>query len=100
MRILRYLENDGRVRIVPDKMRDLSHAGGGGVLTDHPAVFELDDAVAEGGVALGVGDLNDGGAALVQAFEELHDLFALRGVQVSCGLVGQNELGILNHSAP
>src|ERR1700676_5274453 len=99
MRILRYLENDGRVRIVPDKMRDLSHAGGGFFLADHPAVFELDDTVAEGGVALGVGDLNDGGAAFVQAFEELHDLFALCGVKVSRGLVGENELGILDDRA-
>src|SRR5216683_3654597 len=77
----------------------LSDAGGDGVLADHPAVFELDDAVAEGGVALGMRDLNDGRAAFVQAPEELHDFFALRRVKITGGFVSQNELGILNHRA-
>src|SRR5260370_33216761 len=77
----------------------LSDAGGGGVLADQPVVFELDDAVAEGGVALGMRDLNDGGAAFVQAPEELHDFFALRRVKITGGFVSQNELGILNHRA-
>src|SRR6266853_195669 len=46
-----------------------------------------------------MGDLNDGGAAFIEPLEELHDFFALRGVQVSGGLVGENELGVLNHRA-
>src|ERR1700688_1227345 len=73
--------------------------GGSFFFADHPAVLELDDAMAEGGVALGVRDLNDGCAAFVQALKELHDFFALRGMQVTGGLVGENELGILNHRA-
>src|SRR5258708_31738996 len=77
----------------------LSDAGGGFFLADHPAVLELDDAVAEGGVALGVRDLNDGSAGVVQALEELHDFIALRGVEIAGGLVSEDELRILNHRA-
>src|ERR1700682_617401 len=99
MRILRHLENEGSARIVPYELRILPDAGCGFFLADHPSVFELDDAVAEGGVALGVSDLNDGGAAFVQALEELHDFVALSGVEVAGGLVGEDELGVLNDRA-
>src|ERR1700682_5631753 len=99
MRILRYTENDGRVRIVPGKTRNLSHAGGGFFFADHPAVFELDDAIAESGVALGVRDLNDGGSPIIQAFEKLHDLFTLRGMKIAGGFVREDELGILDDRA-
>jgi len=70
MLILRYVRNDGRASGVSGNRTvfGLSDCRSGGFLfANHPAIFELDDAVAEGGVALGVGDLNDGGAALVQA---------------------------------
>src|ERR1700730_4609651 len=97
MRILRYLENERSVPIVPRKQRALAHSGGGFFLTDDPTVFELDDAVAEGSVALGVSDLNDGGAAFVEALEELHDFLALSGVEVAGGFVGEDELGILDN---
>src|SRR5882672_6439739 len=102
MLILPYVRNDGRASGVSGNRAGfgLSDCRGGGLLlADYPAVFQLDDAVAVGGVALGVGDLKDGGAAFVEALEELHDFFALRGVQVPSGLVGENELGILNHRA-
>src|SRR6266404_2884702 len=101
MLILPYVRNDGRASGVSGNRNlfGLSDRGGGFFFADYPAIFGLDDAVAVGGVALGVGDLKDGGATLVEALEELHDLFALRGVQVSGGLVGENELGILNHRA-
>src|SRR5258707_13224828 len=92
------MELAGRFQAV--RVAALSDCRGGGLLfADYPAVFQLDDAVAVGGVALGVGDLKDGGAAFVEALEKLHDLFALSGVQVSRGLVGKNELGILDHGA-
>src|SRR5437868_14368295 len=102
MLILPYVRNDGRASGVSGNRTGVGLAdcrGGGLLFTDHPAVFQLDDAVAVGGVALGVGDLKDGGAAFVEALEELHDLFALRGVQVSSGLISKNELGILNNGA-
>src|SRR6266436_1890555 len=77
----------------------LSDAGCGFFLADHPAVLELDDAMTIHGVALGVGDLNDRSPSVVEALEELHDFIALRGVQVAGGLVGEDELGILNDRA-
>src|SRR5687768_7212994 len=52
------------------------------LLVDHPAVGELDDAVAEGGVLFGVGDLNDGRALIVETLEEFHDLAALARMEV------------------
>src|SRR6267154_765899 len=102
MLILPYVRNDGRASGVSGNRTGfgLSDCRGRGLLfADHPAVFELDDAVAVGGVALGVGDLKDGGAAFVEALEKLHYFFALSGVQVAGGLVGKNELRILNHRA-
>src|SRR6267378_5575141 len=102
MLILPYVRNDGRASGVSGNRTGfgLSDCRGGGLLfADYPAVFQLDDAVAVGGVALGVGDLKDGGAAFVEALEELHDFFALGGVQVSSGFVGKNELRVLNHGA-
>jgi hypothetical protein len=46
-----------------------------------------------------VGDLNDGGASFIEFSEELHDFFALRGVEIAGGLIGQNEFGILDDRA-
>src|SRR5258708_6237326 len=99
MRFLRQLGNEGGAPIVPRELYSLTDAGGGFFLADHPAVFELDDAVAEGGVALRVRDLNDRGAGVVEAFEELHDFVALRGVEIAGGLVSEDQLRILNHRA-
>src|SRR4029077_6923481 len=80
-------------------VRVLADASGGLLFADHPAIFELDDAVTESGVSFGVRDLNDGGAALIQALEELHDFFALGRVQVARGLIGQNKFWILDDCA-
>src|SRR5262249_9164641 len=76
-----------------DELALLGGPSGDGFFADDPAIFELDDSVAVGGVSLGVCNLDDGGAAFVKPLEELHDLFALSGVQVAGGLVGKNELG-------
>src|SRR5215467_3651348 len=75
-----------------DKSALLGGPSGDGVFADDPAVFELDDSVAVGGVSLGVCNLDDGGAAFVEPLKELHDLFALSGVQVASGFVRENEL--------
>src|SRR6266849_1891956 len=77
----------------------LSNARGGLLFTDHPAVLELNNSMTIHGVALRMRDLNDGGAPVVEALEELHDFIALRGVQVAGGLVGEDELGILDDRA-
>jgi hypothetical protein len=71
-------------------------SGGGLGLGKEPTVREIQDAIAVGGIFLGMGNLNDGGAGIVESFEELHDLFALRGVQIAGGLIGKNEFGILD----
>src|SRR6266436_5765623 len=76
-----------------------SDAGSGFLLADYPAVLELDDAMTIHGVALGVRNLNDCRAGVVEALEELHDFIALRGVQVARRLVGEDKLGILDDRA-
>jgi hypothetical protein len=75
------------------------NTGGSGVFADDPTVFELDDPVTVGGVFLRVCNLDDGRAAFVQLLEELHDLFALRGVKIARRLIGEDELWILNDGA-
>src|SRR3954462_2800761 len=62
-----------------------------------PAVFQLDDSIAELRVLFGVRDLDDRRAFVVQLLEQLHDLAALARVQVAGGFVGQNELGLGDH---
>src|SRR5205814_3143378 len=58
----------------------------------NPAIAELNDWFAVGGILLGVRDLHDRHALLVQLTEELHDLFALAGVQVSGRFIGEQKL--------
>src|SRR6266849_5569700 len=71
--------------------------GGGGL--DDPAVRELNDAVAVSGPGIVVRDLDDGGALLVQMFQQVHDHFALARMQAAGGLVGENQLRIADHRA-
>src|SRR5688572_25328624 len=49
----------------------------------HEAVAEPDDAAAVGGIRFGVGHLHDRGALFVERLEQLHDVLALRRVQVA-----------------
>jgi len=51
------------------------------------------------GVPLRMRNLDDASASFVQLSEKLHDFFTLRGMQVTGGLVGQNQLGALNDGA-
>src|SRR5947209_3502584 len=60
-----------------------------------PAVGELDDAVAVGRVRLGVCDLDDGRARVVELLEQLHDLAPLAGVEIPRRLVGEEELRVV-----
>ena len=66
---------------------------------DHPAVFELNNPMAVSGVSLRVRNLDDASSSFVQLSEKLHDFFTLRGMQVTGGLVGKNQLGALNDGA-
>ena len=61
------------------------------VAVDDPAVAQLDDAIAIGGVFLRMRDLHDGRPFGVQLLEQLHDFFGLAGVQVAGRLVGQDQ---------
>src|SRR5712664_623379 len=66
---------------------------------DDAAVEEVNGALGKVGVALVVRDHADGGAVAVQVAEQLHDRFAVFGVQVSGGLVGHQDEGIADQSA-
>src|SRR5450432_3335475 len=46
-----------------------------------------------------MGDLNDGGARIIQLFEKLHDLFALRGMKISGGLIGEKQFRMQDYRA-
>ena len=67
------------------------------VLTDHPTIAQLHDAVPVGRIFFGVRDLNDGRSLFIQFLEKLHDLFALRGMEIARRLVGEEKLGSLNY---
>ena len=61
---------------------------------DNITVEEVDDALGVAGVLDGVGYHEDGGAFAVELGEEFHYLFAVLGVEVTGGLVGEDELGV------
>lgn len=50
-----------------------------------------------GGVSLGVGHHNDGRTFLVELAEEIHDLLTVLGVQVTCRLIGEDQLRTCDH---
>ena len=60
---------------------------------DHLAVEQMHFAVGKLGEARIVRDHADGGAVLVQFFQQLHDRFAVAGVEVSGRLIGQQDGG-------
>src|SRR4029077_17327892 len=64
-----------------------------------PAIPQLNDAFAVGGVFLGVRHLHDGHALFIQLAEELHDLFALAGVQVPSRFISKQKLWLGNDRA-
>ena len=67
--------------------------GGEGFVYDF-AVEEMDGAFGVVGVARVVGDHADGGAALVNVLKEFHHGVAIFGVEVSGGLIGEQNHGI------
>src|SRR6266852_5065692 len=66
---------------------------------DDAAVEEVNGALGKVGVALVVCDHADGGAVAVQIAQQLHDRFAVFGVQVSGGLVSHQDERIANQRA-
>src|ERR1019366_9322137 len=65
----------------------------------HPAIGQLNHAIAISRIVHRVRYLHDGRALAVQLLEQLHDLLSLAGVQVAGRLVRQNQLGMGDHGA-
>src|SRR5580765_5078808 len=63
-------------------------------VVDDPSVAQVNHPRAIRGVQLRVRDLDDRRARVVQLAEQLHDLLALRRVQVARGFVGENHLRV------
>src|SRR4051812_43463366 len=63
------------------------------LLVHDPSITEVDDTIAIAGVPLRMSDLDDGGPLSVELGEQLHDLLTLGAMQVSCGLIRQQQLG-------
>src|SRR5262249_32160993 len=57
----------------------------------YPTIFQAHNPVTVSGVRFGVRHLNDGRAFFVQALEHLHDLFALRRMQVARRFICENQ---------
>src|SRR5437667_8526922 len=72
---------------------------GCGVVSHNPSVLQLNNAATVGSISLRVRDLDDGRPAVIQPLEELHDLFALCGMQISSRLVGEDQLRAKDHRA-
>src|SRR5687767_9635534 len=68
-----------------------------GKLSLQPTVLQIDDPAPIARVLLGMRDLDDGRAFLVQLREQFHDLARLRGVQVARRLVGQDQARLGDH---
>src|SRR5712664_249404 len=69
------------------------------VVTHDPPVLQLDNAIPIGRIPLRVCDLNDRCAGVVQSFEELHDLLALCGMEISSRLIGEDQFRTEDHRA-
>src|SRR5437879_978848 len=72
---------------------------GCGVVSHNPSVLQLNNAATVGSVSLRVRDLDDRRPAVIQSFEKLHDLFALRGMQIPGGFIGEYQFRAKNHRA-
>src|SRR5882672_3529276 len=69
------------------------------LLLDHAAVEDVDGAVGMAGEPRVVRDHHDGGAALVQLGEELHDGVAVLRIEVTRGLVREEHGGLAGEGA-
>ena len=72
---------------------------GGGMVAGDDTVADGDDAVGVLGDIWLMGDDDDGVAVGMELVEEGHDLVAGFGVEVSCGLVGEDDGGFVDQGA-
>jgi len=63
------------------------------------AVQHADDSMAIAGVMFGVGNHYDGRSLFVEIREQGHYLVTVRGVQVTCWFIRQDEFGVVYHGA-
>src|SRR5438874_12228081 len=68
----------------------------GCVFPHDPSVAQLHDAIPVRRIFFGVRDLYDGRSLVIQFFEKLHNLFALRGMEIARRLVGKDKLRLLD----
>ncbi len=91
------MRNDGSAAWQPalassSGLRCADLRAGWGVVSHNPAVLQLNNAIPMGGISLRVCDLDDCCSGIIQFFEELHDLFALRGMEIPSRLIGEDQL--------
>src|SRR5260370_2057495 len=85
----RRVEPAGSVSVVPPPSAEA-------FISRHFAVADMDNTVRAGGNIAFVGDKHKGVPGLLQAIEQAHDLIAGRRVEVACGLVSENDRGIVH----
>ena len=61
-------------------------------ITYYLTVEEVDRALGAGSVLLGVGYHHDGGSLGIQFLQQVHDLLAVLGVEVTGRLIGEDQL--------
>src|SRR5260370_25938759 len=69
------------------------------VVSHNPSVLQLNNAAPVRGVSLRLRDLDDGRPGVIQSFEKLHDLFALRGMQIPSRLIRKDQFRTKDHRA-
>jgi hypothetical protein len=65
----------------------------------NPSIIKPHDPVAICGISLGVRNLNDCCAFIVEAPEHLHNLFALARVEITGRFVSQDDSRVCHHGA-
>src|SRR6266478_170058 len=81
----------GQASAAPSRgLRRADWRAGGGVVSHHPPVFQLDNAAPIGGISFRVCDLDDCCACIVQSLEKLHDLFTLGRMEISSRLISKD----------
>src|SRR5206468_6457741 len=63
----------------------------------NPAVAQLNHPLSTRSIFLRVRDLNDGHAFVIELAKQLHDFFALTGVQITSGLVSKQKFRFSNN---
>src|SRR4051794_12021770 len=71
----------------------------GYLFLDYPTVFQIYDAIAVACIHFRMRDLNDRRAFIVETFEHVHNLFALRRMKIAGRLIRENDPRICDDCA-